>query len=151
MALTDEEKKMIKEEEIYRAKIRGEISGLRKVSWKIYFISSLVVWAIGILLAVWYYLLPMASQQQTTGIYQIDSKVYISGRDKSGNLVKEMIELLDRPSNAGGEAITIGMVKNGAKVKIADRQIWYYVTIIDEKGEGKSGWVSDAFVRPHDI
>jgi hypothetical protein len=151
MALTEDGEKRINEEELYRAKVRGEIAGQKKVNWKTYFISSLIIWAIAILLVVWYYLLPMASQQQATGVYQIDSKVYISGRDKSGNLVKEMIELLDRPSNASGEPITIRMVKNGAQVKITDRQIWYYVTIVDEKGEGKSGWVSDAFVRPHDI
>ena len=152
MALTEEEKKRIKEEELFRAKISGEISGQKKTSWKIYLSTALIIWAIGILLAVWYYLLPMATQQQmVTGIYQIDSKVYISGRDKSGNLVKETIALLDRPSNVSGEPITIGMVKNGTKVKITDRQIWYYVTIIDEKGEGKSGWVSEAFVRPHDL
>ncbi|MBI5180839.1 MAG: SH3 domain-containing protein [Nitrospirae bacterium] len=152
MALTEEEKKRIKEEELFRAKISGEISGQKKVNWKTYFISSLIIWAIAILLVVWYYLLPMATQQQqAAGVYQIDSKGYISGRDKNGNLVKEMIELLDRPSNVSGEPITIGMVKNGTKVKITDRQIWYYVTIVDEKGEGKSGWVSEAFVRPHDI
>ncbi len=151
MALTEEEKKRIKEEELFRAKISGEISGQKKVNWKTYFISSLIIWAIAILLVVWYYLLPIASQQQATGVYQMNSKVYISGRDKRGELVKEMIELLDRPSNASGEPIIIGMVKNGAQVKITDRQIWYYVTILDEKGEGKSGWVSDAFVRPHDI
>lgn len=152
MALTEEEKKRIKEEELFRAKISGEISGQKKTSWKIYLITALIIWAIGILLAVWYYLLPMATQQQmVTGSYQIDSKVYISGRDKRGDLVKEMIELLDRPSNVSGEPITIGMVKHGTRVKVADRQIWYYVTIIDEKGEGKSGWVSEAFVRPHDL
>ena len=151
MALTEEEKKRIKEEELFRARISGEISGQKKVNWKTYFISSLIIWAIAILLVVWYYLLPIASQQQATGVYQMNSKVYISGRDKRGELVKEMIELLDRPSNASGEPIIIGMVKNGAQVKITDRQIWYYVTILDEKGEGKSGWVSDAFVRPHDI
>ncbi len=152
MALTEEEKKRIKEEELFRAKISGEISGQKKTSWKIYLITALIIWAIGILLAVWYYLLPMATQQQmVTGIFQIDSKVYISGRDKRGDLVKEMIELLDRPSNVSGEPITIGMVRHGTRVKVADRQIWYYVTIIDEKGEGKSGWVSEAFVRPHDL
>ena len=152
MALTEEEKKRIKEEKLFRAKISGEISGQKKTSWKIYLITSLIIWAIGILLAVWYYLLPMATQQQqATGVYQIDSKVYISGRDKRGDLVRQTIELFDRPSNVSGEPIIIGMVKNGTQVKITDRQIWYYVTVIDEKGEAKSGWVSEAFVRPHDI
>lgn len=152
MALTEEEKKRIKEEELFRAKISGEISGQKKVNWKTYFISALIIWTIAILLIVWYYLLPMATQQQmVTGVYPIDSKVYISGRDKRGDLVKQTIELFDRPSNVSGQPIIIGMVKNGAQVKITDRQIWYYVTILDEKGESKSGWVSEAFVRPHDI
>lgn len=152
VTLTDDDKKKINEEELFRAKIRGEIAGQKKVNWKTYFISSLIIWAIAILLVVWYYLLPMATQQQqATGVYQIDSKVYISGRNERGDLVKEMIELFDRPSNVSGEPITIGMVKNGTKVKITERRIWYYVTIVDEKGEAKSGWVSDTFVRPHDI
>lgn len=152
MALAEEEKKRIKEEELFRAKISGEISGQKKVNWKTYFISALIIWAIAILLIVWYYLLPMTTQQQqATDVYPIDSKVYISGRDKRGDLVKQTIELFDRPSNVSGVPITIGMVKNGSQVKITDRQIWYYVTILDEKGESKSGWVSEAFVRPHDI
>jgi len=42
--------------------------------------------------------------------------------------------------------------------KIAPAEIYlsavdriYHAGIIDEKGEGKSGWVSEAFVRPHDL
>ena len=65
MALTEEEKKRIKEEELFRAKISGEISGQKKTSWKIYLITALIIWAIGILLAVWYYLLPMATHRGT--------------------------------------------------------------------------------------
>lgn len=151
MALTDEEKKRIKEEEIYRAKIRGEVSGLKKVNWKIYFTSSLVVWAIAVLLIVWYYLLPQASQQQTTGVYPINSKVFISGRNESGDLVKETIELFDRPCDVSGNPIVISMIKNGTQVKVIERRIWYYVTVIDEREGNKSGWVADTSVRPHDI
>lgn len=151
MALTDEGKKIIKEEEIYRAKIRGEISGLKKVSWKIYFISSLVVCAIAVLLIVWYYLLPQASQQQTTGIYPINSKVFISGRNESGNLVKETIELFDRPCDVSGNPIVTTIIKNGTRVKVMERRIWYYITVEDEREGNKSGWVADTFVRPHDI
>ena len=50
MALTEEEKKRIKEERAFRAKISGEISGQKKTSWKIYLITSLIIWAIAILI-----------------------------------------------------------------------------------------------------